>query len=48
MIGEKPPTDALHSAELDELKSLREENAHLKVLLTTHGIARLRPVMSSD
>ena len=39
MIGEKPPTDALHSAELDELKSLREENAHLKVLLTTHGIA---------
>ncbi len=39
MIGEKPPTDALHAAELDELKSLREENAHLKVLLTTHGIA---------
>lgn len=39
MIGEKPPTDALHAAELDEFKSLREENAHLKVLLTTHGIA---------
>ena len=40
MIGkEQLPADNLQTSEQDELLKLREENAHLKALLTTHGIA---------
>jgi superfamily II DNA or RNA helicase len=35
----KAPSDNLHTAEHEELHNLREENARLKVLLKSHGIA---------